>query len=79
MLSSSGCFPMTGAPHAAPIDAGAVILVAGALAWVAGMDRPATTAIVALAYFSLATALFGESPAKRAMSRRRSILDALTQ
>lgn len=64
---------------AALIDAGAVILAAAALAWVAGMDRPATTAFGALAYFSLATALVGASPAKWAMSRRPSILDALTQ
>lgn len=64
---------------AALIDAGAVILVAAALAWVAGMDRPATTAIVALAYFSLATALVGESPVKGAMSRSRPILDMLTE
>lgn len=65
--------------RAALIDAGGVILVAAALAWVAGMDRPATTAIVALAYFSLATALVGESPAKWAMSRSRPILDTLRQ
>lgn len=64
---------------AALVDAGAVILVAAAVAWVAGMDRPATTAIVALAYFSLATSLVGESPAKWAMSRGRSILDTLRQ
>ncbi|MEO8679875.1 MAG: helix-turn-helix domain-containing protein [Vicinamibacterales bacterium] len=64
---------------AAGIDAGAVILVAAALAWVAGVDQAATTAIVALAYFSLATTLVGESPAKWAMSRRRSIVQALAQ
>lgn len=64
---------------AALIDAGAVVLVAAVLAWVAGMERPATIAMVALAYFSLATALVGESPAKWAMSRRRSILDALVR
>ena len=60
------------------IDAGAVIFVAVALAWVAATDQPATTAIVALAYFSLATALFGESPAKWAMSKGPSIFAALT-
>ena len=60
------------------IDAGTVTLLAVAIAWMAGMDRPTTAAIVALAYFSLATALFGESPAKWTMSRRRSIIDALT-
>jgi Helix-turn-helix domain len=60
------------------IDAGTVTLLAVAIAWMAGMDRPTTAAIVALVYFSLATALFGESPAKWAISRRRSIIDALT-
>jgi transcriptional regulator with XRE-family HTH domain len=59
------------------IDAGTVILIAAALAWVAGMDQLATTASVALGYFSLATALFGESPAKWAMARRQPIVDAL--
>ena len=63
---------------AALIDGGAVILVAAALAWVAATDPSATTAIVALAYFSLATALFGESPAKWAISRGPSIFGALT-
>lgn len=62
-----------------PIDAGAVILIAVALAWWADLDRATTTTIVALAYFSLATVLVGESPAKWIMSRRRSILDTLTQ
>jgi hypothetical protein len=33
------------------------------------MDLPTTAAIVALVYFSLATALFGESPAKWALLR----------
>ena len=64
---------------AAVIDAGTVVFVAAALAWVASTDRSATTAIVALAYFSLATALFGKSPAKWVMSKRRSITDALAQ
>jgi transcriptional regulator with XRE-family HTH domain len=64
---------------AALIDAGTVVFVAAALAWVAGMDRAATTASVALAYFTLATALFGESPAKWVMSNHRSSVDALRQ
>ena len=62
---------------AALCDAGAVVLVAVALAWVAGAAWSTTTAVVALAYFSLATALAGESPATWAIPRRRSILDAL--
>jgi transcriptional regulator with XRE-family HTH domain len=64
---------------AALIDGAAVILVAAAFASVAGTDPAATTAIVALAYFSLATALVGESPAKWAMSRSHALLDALRQ
>ena len=60
------------------IDAGIVFVAAAALAWSAGMGRPAATATVALAYFSLATAL-GESPAKWIVSKRRSILNALTR
>ena len=61
---------------AALIDAGAVILVAVAIAWVAGIGRLGTTAIVALAYFSLETALFGNSPATWAICRCRPILGA---
>jgi hypothetical protein len=64
---------------AALIDAGAVIFVAAALAWVAGTDQPSTTAIVALTYFSLATALVGESPAKWAISKGPSLFGALIQ
>jgi hypothetical protein len=64
---------------AALIDTGAVVLVAAALAWAAGKDQAATTAVFALAYFCLATAIFGESPAKWILSRRRSIADALTR
>lgn len=61
------------------VDAGIVAVLAVAIAWTKGMDLPTTTAIVALLYFSLATALFGESPAKWALLRRQSILDALPQ
>ena len=61
----------------AAIDAVTVILIAVAVAWVADQDRPATIASVALAYFCLATPLFGESPAKWIIARYRSILDAL--
>jgi transcriptional regulator with XRE-family HTH domain len=58
------------------IDIGAVLTVAFALAWVAGIERATAIAIVAVAYFSLATALFGQSPASWAIAKRRSILDA---
>ena len=64
---------------AAPIDAGVVILPAFTLALIAGVDRASTTAIIALAYFSLATALLGQSPATWAIAKRRSILEALMQ
>ena len=61
----------------AAIDAGMVILVAVAGAWMADQDRLAAIATVALAYFCLATPLFGESPMKWMIARRRSILNAL--
>jgi len=64
---------------AALLDAGAVVFVAAAVAWVAGVGLAVTTAVVALAYFSLAMALFGESPARWALSWHRSLLDAMTQ
>lgn len=60
------------------IDAGAVLLMSAALAWAAGARWPATTAVIALVYFSLTT-LVGESPAKWAMSKRQSVLNAVTQ
>lgn len=59
------------------VDSGVVVLVAAALARVGGIDWTTTTAIVALAYFSLATVLFGETPAKWAIARRGSVLDVL--
>lgn len=61
------------------VDAGIVAVLAVAIAWIQGMDGATTAAIVALVYFSLATALVGESPAKWALLRRHSILHALTQ
>jgi len=61
------------------VDAGIVAVLAVAIAWTLAMNLPTTAAIVALVYFSLATALFGESPAKWALVRRQSILRALTQ
>lgn len=64
---------------AAGIDAGIVIVVAAAIAWVAGQDQFATAAIVGLAYFSLATALVGESPAKWAIARRGAVVEMLRQ
>jgi hypothetical protein len=63
---------------AALVDSG-VVLVAAVFAWVAGMDLARTTAIVAVAYFSLGTVAFGESPAKWVISKRQSIIDKLAQ
>jgi transcriptional regulator with XRE-family HTH domain len=56
-------------------DAGVVIFVAAAIAWMAGLDQGTTTATVALTYFSFATAVLGESPTRWAFSRRHVILD----
>ncbi len=61
------------------LDAVAVILLSAVMTRVAGINLPAATAIVALAYFTLATALLGESPAHWIRARRRSILDAATE
>ena len=63
---------------AALIDAGAVILVAACSAQVAAMDWPAATAIVALVYFFLATALFGKVPRSGSV-QTLVILEPLTQ
>ena len=64
---------------AASIDAGVVSLVGVALAWGFGFGRPVTLALVALTYFSLATAVFGKSPASWAIAKGKSILGAPTQ
>jgi hypothetical protein len=62
---------------AALLDAAVVILVSTALAWAAGINPLATTAIVSVAYFTLGTALFGESPAKYAV-REPQLRDWIT-
>lgn len=64
---------------AALIDAGTVVFTAMALAWVADANPWTLIAIVALTYFSLATAWLGESPAKWVMSKVGAILVAMTQ
>jgi transcriptional regulator with XRE-family HTH domain len=63
---------------AASIDT-AIVLMAGEAVWMWGLERSWITAIFVLAYFSVGTVLFGESPAKHALARRHEILDALTQ
>jgi hypothetical protein len=62
---------------AAAIDAAAVVALAAVLAWLSGIAWPAVTAIVALTYFSLATALLDESPAKLLLSRHPSMFGAV--
>ena len=62
---------------AAAIDAVSVVSLAAVLAWLTGVGWPGVTALVALAYFSLATALLGESPTKWLLSRRESILPSV--
>lgn len=61
------------------LDAVAVILMSAAMARVLGLNLPLAIASVALAYFSLATALLGESPAHWLWVRRRSVLEAWPQ
>jgi hypothetical protein len=53
---------------AAAVDAVAVVLASVSIAWLSSADWAATLASVALAYFSAATMLFGESPATRALT-----------
>ena len=62
---------------AAVIDAAVVIGVSTVLAWVGGVAWPVATAIVALAYFCLATVLLGESPAQSLIARNQSRLGVL--
>ncbi len=62
----------------AVMDAAVVLLVAAALAWVTGAGQATISAIVALTYFSLATVVFGGSPARRVLAARRAIFEALT-
>jgi cytoskeletal protein RodZ len=63
---------------AALVDSGVILLTAG-IAWVAGKDVPQMTAIAAVAYFSIATVIFGESPAKWVLSRRSSIVTRIAE
>ena len=62
---------------AAVIDAGAVMFLATALAWVAGIGWLTATALIAMTYFFFATALLGESPGRWAIARHRLALDTL--
>ena len=62
---------------AAVIDAGVVVAISAALAWLSGIGWPVVTAIVALAYFCLATVLLGQSPAQWLLASHQSLLDAL--
>lgn len=64
---------------AALIDAGLVVLGAFALAWGGDLGLPVTIALVALTYFSIATAWFGKSPASWAIAKGKSALGAPMQ
>ena len=70
--------PMLPRLCAALIDAVIAVAVGVAVTWVKDIDLPTAIAIAGLTYFSLATALLGESPAKWIVSRRRSTFDALS-
>lgn len=61
---------------AAVIDLFVVVLVAGVATWAASLQFVPAFASVALTYFTLATALFGESPASFCLSRRGHIMEA---
>jgi hypothetical protein len=63
---------------AALIDGG-LVTVAGILAgWLTGISWPISIAIVALAYFSLATAVLDKSPASWAIAKGKSLVSAPT-
>lgn len=62
----------------AVLDAGVAVAAGLAIAWLAQLDTTRTIAIAAVTYFSLATVLFGETPARWIVSRRDAILEAFT-
>ena len=62
---------------AASLDMAAIIGISATLFWTTRLPLPTSTAIVAVAYCFVATILFGESPAKWAITKRHSIADAL--
>ena len=64
---------------AAFLDAGVVLAAAFAAAMAAKVDLTSAAAVVALAYFSFATVIFGESPAKWALAKRQSIAGRFAQ
>ena len=53
-----------------------VSIISAVMTLLSGFDASVTVAAVALAYFSLATVLFGESPAKWMYARREAIVAA---
>ncbi len=58
---------------AAFLDAGVVLVAALVTGLFAKLDLASAAALVALAYFSVGTMIFGESPAKWALAKRESI------
>lgn len=61
----------------AMIDAFVIAVISSIMTFLSGFDASVTVAAVTLAYFSLATVLFGESPAKWMITRRDAIAAAL--
>ena len=74
--------PRTAVPTrllAALIDAGLVAITSGAMMLVAGIDLAVSVGAVTIAYFSLGTVIFGESPAKWIIVRREKIAAAFSE
>jgi hypothetical protein len=63
----------------AMIDAGAVLVMAAAYAWLSDMNIGTTTAIVSVSYFTLATMLLGDSPAASVERWRRGRAAVLSE
>ena len=61
------------------VDAATVVLLSGAVAWLANIDWANTAAAVSLAYFSVRTMLLGESPMKWAAAKHWAIVEVVMQ
>jgi hypothetical protein len=61
------------------LDAVTVLFFSGIVARFAGLNLPPAIAIVALAYYTGATMVLGESPAHWLRARRRAIGESVTQ
>ena len=63
---------------AAIADSVIVGMISAVMSLVSGFDAVLTIAVVTMAYFSLGTVLFGESPSRWMIAKRGAILAALT-